>query len=341
MLPNRTIRLHRFFTAATLICLIVVVVAGSMVKATDSGMGCPDWPKCFGHLVPPMDANEVYWQSDKDYFEGQMVIHNGQLFEALKAGSSHDFNADQWLLYEVHDYASYNPTHTFIEYINRLATVLLGFLALGMLIFSFFQPQQKTKHRLLAVGVMILILFEAWLGRLVVDSELSPLKISIHLFAAYALIMLASYALHSAKKIDLPNTPKRVKLLFRISLLVLLVQLFLGTQLREIFDGFYKESSTHRDFWIESAGLNFLVHRSFSLVYIGLVIAGIVLSGVFKSTNQIQKRAIILLIAAIGLEIVSGVVMAYFSVPRMAQPLHVICSSILLYANLNTVLKFR
>lgn len=327
-------KIHSFFTTATLVGLLVVVIAGSLVKATDSGMGCPDWPKCFGHLVPPTDPNEVHWNTKNHYFEGQMVIHQSQLWTANSAmGPTEHFIAENWTMYDRHNYAIYNPTHTIIEYINRLATVLLGLFALGMLLFSFTSKNNKKLHVTLAVLTVLLIGFEAWLGRLVVDSELSPLKISIHLYAAFLLVFIMSIHLVYLKEFKkIPENKLALKLI-GISLGALLLQLFLGTKLREIFDHFYNELLIDRNFWIDEAGIQFLVHRSFSLVYAFLVI----LSFYKVKNNWDQNPRIKKAFYAVGLvciaEIFSGIIMTYFEVPRAAQPIHVFFSASLLAAH--------
>ena len=61
-----------YFNWLTLIFIYLVVVAGSFVRITGSGMGCPDWPKCFGQWVPPTNEAELPDNYKKIYSEGRV-----------------------------------------------------------------------------------------------------------------------------------------------------------------------------------------------------------------------------------------------------------------------------
>jgi len=74
-----------------------VIIAGGVVRTTQSGMGCPDWPKCFGRWIPPTNASELPPDFEK-YLRKQDIDH------------------------------TFNVYHTWIEYFNRLLGALLGFL---------------------------------------------------------------------------------------------------------------------------------------------------------------------------------------------------------------------
>ena len=321
-------------TVATLVGLILVVLAGSLVKATDSGMGCPDWPKCYGHLIPPMDSSKVIFHPEHEFFQGQMIIFEGRLWKAKQNFTSTTyFDESDWIVYDKHGYAIYNPTHTLIEYINRMVSVLVGFTTLGMLLFSFSYRKTKPIIPVLSIITFILLLFEAWLGRIVVDSVLSPVKISLHLYAAYLIIFTTTIALPLSSSEKLQPVSKSGKRMITIAFVLLLLQLFLGAKLREVFDVYYQTNNLERTSWINSAGLHFLIHRSFSLVYLLFIILGLFKLKPYFQNNRNLKRGMLLIGSAVLLEILTGVTMDRFNVPRFAQPAHVLLSSILLSAN--------
>ena len=70
-----------FFKIAkiALILVYLVIVAGALVRMTGSGMGCPDWPKCFGYYIPPTDRAELTWSPNRDFHEGQVIIVDEKL----------------------------------------------------------------------------------------------------------------------------------------------------------------------------------------------------------------------------------------------------------------------
>ena len=132
------------FTRITLFLSIFVVFAGSMVKVTGSGMGCPDWPKCFGYYIPPFDEEQLTWKSNFHYNSGEMIFWEGDLLKAnIDFSSDDNFKIENWSIYDKHDYHVYNPIHTVIEYVNRLVSVLLGFSVVLMILFSFKSSNHK------------------------------------------------------------------------------------------------------------------------------------------------------------------------------------------------------
>ena len=118
----------------TLASLYLIFLAGSIVRMTGSGMGCPDWPKCFGYYIPPTSEEQITWQPNSTYEEGMIIIKDEVLFVAeQEVKTASVFNEKNWEEYTKHEYATFNKFHTWVEYINRLVTVVSGFIFLFLL----------------------------------------------------------------------------------------------------------------------------------------------------------------------------------------------------------------
>ena len=68
----------------TLVANFLIIVAGGVVRTTESGMGCPDWPKCFGYYIPPYEESELLFKSNQDYKKNQMIILNSEKLYTAK-----------------------------------------------------------------------------------------------------------------------------------------------------------------------------------------------------------------------------------------------------------------
>ena len=180
-----------FSVKASLILIFLVIVAGATVRVTGSGMGCPDWPKCFGYLIPPIEREQLEWKSEFSYNKNEIIIFN----ESLKIAKSNfksgiEYNKLNWAPYLKHDYSVFNVYHTWIEFINRLLGAIAGIATLAMLFYSL---SYWRKNKIIVLGSLLIVLgmgFQAWLGKEVVDSNLMPLKITIHMLMALIILAL-------------------------------------------------------------------------------------------------------------------------------------------------------
>ena len=145
-----------------LLCLIlvyIVILAGGTVRATGAGMGCPDWPLCFGKFIPPTSEAELP-ENWKNFLHGSQSEN-----------------------------PSFNPVHTWTEYINRLAGALLGLASLILVFFCFVSNKVTNKTLYFAMGALLSVIFNGWLGSQVVASDLRPLLVSLHMMGAFLVQM--------------------------------------------------------------------------------------------------------------------------------------------------------
>ena len=194
-------------TKISLILIYLVIIAGAIVRMTGSGMGCPDWPKCFGYMIPPTEEKELFFKPYHQYNEGEMILLNSERFyTALKDFKSDELiNLSNWNLFEKHDYVTYDPVHTWIEYLNRLIGALAGIPILLFTIISIYYWRDYKYLTLISVLTVLGMGFQAWLGKTVVDSNLAPYKITIHMLMALVIVGLILVLIVQTKKVNKSN----------------------------------------------------------------------------------------------------------------------------------------
>jgi len=321
-------RYFRTTAKISLVFIYIIIIAGAVVRMTGSGMGCPDWPKCFGYYVPPTSAEELDFKPNHTYKEGIIIVENEKLLVAKSNFTSKDtLNNSNWETYTKHDYAIYNPVHTWIEYINRLATVLAGIPILLMLLFSFWYWSKNKWMIALSVLTVLAMGFQAWLGKTVVDSNLAPYKITIHMVMALVIVGFILHAIYGSKKtFKLHKFDKQFRNILIAAIGLSLVQIILGTQIRQDVDEEVKAIGYAKNLWLANPDIKFYVHRSFSII-VFLLNAFLVF---INKKRILGYNKIYLVIACIGLEVATGIAMYYFDFPFLSQPLHLVIATIMI-----------
>ena len=322
----------------TLIAVYLIFLAGAIVRMTGSGMGCPDWPKCFGYIIPPTSEEQITWQPNTDYKEGMIIIKDEVLFVSEKnIRTASEFNKNNWSKYTKHDYAKFNVYHTWTEYINRLTAALAGIPLLFMVVFSTLFWRENKIITFLSFVILLLFLFEAWLGKTVVDSNLMPTIITIHMVVGLIIIALLLKLLfvvsnHSTKKertietISIHTSNSLFNKLLIISVVFSLIQIAMGTQVRQFIDEQVKlYGFENKNYSLLNPSFKFYFHRSFTIAIV-LVNFGLLY------LNQIKKLGYTLvnwILFLIFLETITGILMYYVAFPMGTQAIHLLAGAIL------------
>ncbi len=309
-----------------------MILVGGIVRSTGAGMGCPDWPKCFGSWVPPTseaqlpaDYQEAFAQIrvDKNYrLAGYLEFFglNGPA-EALRAESIATPEAE------------FNKIKTWTEYINRLLGVTVGLLVTVMAVASFEFRKKQPAIFYGSIAAFLLVVIQGWIGSLVVSTNLLPGILTFHMVLAALLICLLIYILHQGlyQRIEVSGkiSVKPIRVILIISMILFFIQIAVGTQVREAIDVVAQQLGLEgRNQWVNSLGSTFYVHRSFSLVI--LATCGYLYVLLKRTGHPALQFMARLLLWFIFMEIFLGVYMAYFGIPAWAQPLHLMAALLIL-----------
>ena len=311
-----------------LVLVYLVIIAGALVRMTGSGMGCPDWPKCFGYYIPPTDIKELTWSPNRAFEEGQVVIKDEKLLVAISNFTTTEtFDATQWRPYTKHDYAIFNAVETWIEYINRLIGALAGLAVFVMAVFSVSFWNSNKKVTYFSWLTVFLMGFQGWLGARVVYSVLNPVKITIHMVVALIIVAVLLYIIKNANaKVSEVTISTSFKNILLVTLALSLLQIILGTQVRQYVDEQVKALGYEQmHLVLENPTVLFYIHRSFSILILFL-------NGYLFFKNKKLKLGIAKInwvVALLIIEIGSGMAMYYLDFPYTSQPIHLVIASLL------------
>jgi cytochrome c oxidase assembly protein subunit 15 len=282
-------------------------------------MGCPDWPKCFGNWVPPSSYEEL--PSDyKEIYANYRHKKNERFAKYLSAfgmkETAHAILNDPAIRQE----GDFNPVKTWIEYVNRLVGVTIGFLIFAVFVYSLRFWKTSKRFPLIAGAALILVGFQGWLGSFVVSTNLTPWTITVHMFLALVIVALLIWLVHETSFGTEINSSIGFWWLLAC-MAVLLVQILLGTQVREAVDRV--ASALPRDSWIANLGHTFMLHRSFSwivvILHVGLIVK-------LHKTQASKVFALTLIVLILG-TLFTGLGMAYLGVPPFLQPVHLLLAT--------------
>ncbi len=318
----------------TIIVTLLVILAGGIVRSTGSGMGCPDWPKCFDRYIPPTDVSQLPANYKEKYVAGRLKKNEkfAKYLESMgKVALADSIRHDKSITIP----EEFNPTKTWTEYLNRLAGVAAGIFLFLTVVYSF--TYRKTAKRIIVLSILNLFVvgYQGWLGSIVVSTNLTQWVVTVHMLLALVILAISIYTYNYAKQLN--KAPSVI--MYRIAwlkgflfftLIISIVQIVLGTEVREAVDVIAKSLSYgNKNTWISKVGEVFSYHRDLAIL---VVIANAV---VYKMViDRFSGKAAPLLTARFMLitllvQLLSGFALAYIAFPPAAQALHILFSTLL------------
>ena len=287
---------RRFALISTFATYFLIIVGG-LVRVSGSGLGCPDWPKCFGRWIPPTRISQ------------------------LPAGV---------------DPETFNITHAWIEYINRLIGVSVGILILitAILVFKHYRTVPNIFYTTLAA--LFVVSFQGWYGSIVVTSELLPITITVHMLLAFLLIGLLIFATQQAYYRENPDSdkgavyPPKSYTWLRILAGLTLLQIILGTQIRSSVEIIQKQFPLlQRGEWLNLVGPVQNVHwvLSIAMFIISWHISKKIIT-LGTGLPKIIKQSSWSLVSCITAQIIIGIITVTSGLPEEMQLLHLWIASL-------------
>jgi cytochrome c oxidase assembly protein subunit 15 len=291
---------QRLAIAATAITYMLIAVGG-LVRASGAGLGCPDWPRCFGSWIPPASAAALPPEFDP---------------------------------------AQFNPTLMWTEYLNRLLGVTVGFAILAAAVAAWRYHRRQPRILWPAVAAVLLTGFQGWLGGRVVANDLAAWIVTVHMLVALVIVSLLLMAvlesMRPAPTDALPGDDRAPVERRRLGwwacavMALALVQVGVGTQVRGRVDAALDR--VPRAEALASVGPLDLTHRELAAVT-GLAIIGLwVLVWTRHPGDAALGRAASLTLAFTGAQVVAGLVLTGAALPPAAQVLHLTLASLMLGA---------
>ncbi len=327
---NRFIRLNFITIVATLL----VILAGGIVRSTGSGMGCPDWPKCFDQYIPPTSASELPANYKEKYVAGR-IKKNERFAKYLESMGKKEL-ADSIR----HDKSitvpeEFNPAKTWTEYVNRLAGVLLGIFLLITAAYSFIYRKTATRIVVLSILNILVVGYQGWLGSIVVSTNLMQWVVTVHMLLALVILAITIYTYNYARQLHKERSVIMYRILWlkgflAFTILITILQIVLGTEVRESVDSISKALQFNdRNTWVGKVGEIFSYHRDLAILVAicNFVVYKMVIDRFSGKAWPLMTANYIMIVLIV--QVASGFLLSYLSLPPYAQAIHILFATLL------------
>ena len=282
---------NKFFFRSALTSTILsylLIFVGGLVRVSGSGLGCPDWPKCFGRWVPPINIEQI-----PDHI----------------------------------DSTAFNIVLAWIEYGNRTLGVIVGISILLMTIIALIHFRKNNKILFSSLLSLFLVISNGGLGAIVVSSILNPFIVSLHMILALFLVSVLSYTTIESYKIVDSNKFTNMYLSKKISTSLILLWIFivieilLGTGIRTNIELIAIDNPLFTKGELLSS-LNSYKYLH-SILGFSLLFLSIYLCYLFKDDFLgLSKQLVLFIFGMIMFQIFLGELMIFFELPQLTRLFH-------------------
>ncbi len=317
---------------AALVSVLALMFVGAIVRVSGAGMGCPDWPKCWGCLIPPTKVEDVDFE--------KLDIAKFQR-KAERMGRDPNTISESILREE------FNARHVWTEFVNRLFSLPVGLFTLLTFVLSFGYRKSKPLLFFASFAALALVLINAWMGARVVYSGLSPGVLTTHMALAFLLLIVQVFVVWYGQVIpwkrEFTRDSSRRLLSWLVSglFLLVLVEGVMGSQVRELTDELSKYLSVPRSEWGDTLehSMVYLVHRSFSWLILALTVWAMwQMKKDQRYVIGLPEKIVVWIVMA---QMILGLVMSQIHVYGWVQVLHVGLAAILVACNFAWMLVLK
>ena len=175
--------------------------------------------------------------------------------------------------------------------------------------------------------------FQGWLGSSVVASNLKPVMITLHMLLALVIVALLIYTIARSQRdyltqIDIQLLPDKFKTVLIAAMIMTLLQVAMGTQVREAVD-FIAREHIDRQYWRDDFPIVFYIHRSFSSII--LFTNAWLVWKIYQSVDKknLLFRTGLALAALVTIAILAGISLDRLGVPAIVQPIHLLMANLI------------
>ncbi len=288
-------KLFQRFALISTIGTYVVIFIGGLVRVSGAGLGCPDWPQCFGRWIPPTSIDQLPAHIDPSRF---------------------------------------NFVLAWIEYLNRVSGMMLGLVILTTALIAITKHRDKRTLLFGSMAAAVLVALLGLQGRMVIISELEPMIVTVHMLLAQVLgsllifVTYKAYHYNKPLKVEIPKaTGKWVFSLWLIGV----IQVVFGTQIRSKLEMIAEQFPLLSDSeWLKKVGM--LNHLHMTIGFVLAILTTIICWRIFinQKEQNLIKISSLLVIVAITVQLVLGIVFISVGMAELVRVFHLWIASIYL-----------